>query len=174
MSETLNQITQINVKSSDDKFTPTELLWKYLAYLPLILLCVGIALAIGVAITRYTPRVYKAGTRVFIRIGQENRLGSGNRGGAQNDLIESALFGSKQVNIDNEIVLITRGALMTKVVERNGFNHYYYDEGNIRASEVYKQAPFEVSSAVWVDSTASFSMRVDKINAEGARVALAK
>ena len=152
MSEVPQQITQINIKSSEDKFTPKELLWKYLSYLPFFIVSIALAVSVGVFINRYTPRVYKVGTRIFVNSNKDNKIGGASRSSGEGDLIESALFSSKQINLDNEIVLITRAPLVQKIVTAHKFNYYYFNEGNLRTSEIYKNAPFELEALNWADS----------------------
>ena len=134
MSEVPQQITQINIKSSEDKFTPKEVLWKYLSYLPFFIVSIALAVSVGIFINRYTPRVYKVGTRVFVKSNKDNKIGGASRSSGEGDLIESALFSSKQINLDNELVLITRAPLMQKIVTAHKFNYYYFNEGNLRTS----------------------------------------
>ena len=76
--------TQINIKSSESNFTPKELMWKYFAYLPLFIISFIVCFSIGIYIIRYTPPVYRVATRVFIKSGNENRIGGINKGGANN------------------------------------------------------------------------------------------
>ena len=64
------------------------------------------------------------GTRVFVKSNQDNKIGGAKRSGGEGDLIESALFSSKQINLDNELVLITRAPLMQKIVTEHKFNYH--------------------------------------------------
>ena len=167
MSESSSEITQIKLESGEEKFTPMEILWKYLAYLPYFIVSIAIALGIGISMNRYTPRVYKADTRVFVTSNKDNKIGGSNRSG-EGDLIESALFSNKQINLDNELVLITRAPLIQRIVLNHHFNHYYYTIGSFRSSEVYGSVPFEVVAQQWADSNAVVSFKIKSLNITGA------
>ena len=167
MNELPQQITQINIKSSEDKFTPKELLWKYLSYLPYFILSIVLTVSAGVFINRYTPRLYKVETRVFVKSNKDNKIGGASRSSGEGDLIESALFSSKQINLDNEIVLISRAPLMQKIVQSHHFNYHYYNEGSIRTSEIYDTAPFEVQALRWADSTKISEFKLYNLSKNG-------
>ncbi len=171
MSEVTPQITTINIQSTEQKFTPVEILWKYLAYLPYFIVSVAITVSIGTLINRYTPRVYKAGTRVFVTSNKDNKIGGSSRtSSGDGDLIESALFSNKQINLDNELVLITREPLIQRIVTSQHFNYYYFNQGSFRSSEMYGSIPFEVVAYKWADSNATTTFKILQINTKGAEL----
>lgn len=152
--------TSILNNSEVVKFTPKELMIKYLAYLPYFVVSLAICLGLGVAYTRYVTPVYKASTKVFIKNADDNTTSrSGN-----NDIIDNALFGGKQVNIDNEIVLIQSKNLLQRVVEKYQFNIQYYNEGNIKKSELYTEAPLLFMPIYIPDSTAMLQFYVKDVD----------
>jgi len=86
------------------KFSVREILFKYLAYLPLFLLSIAVFTGGGYLYIRYTIPKYKAVANMYIRTGDDvvtNNSSVTNSG--NNDFISSALFGGKKVNIDNEM-----------------------------------------------------------------------
>jgi len=165
------ELTQINIKSAENKFTPTELLWKYLSYLPFFVIAFGISFTVGIYVIRYQQPVYHVSTRLFIKSNNDNNIGGSSRSsGNGGDLIENSLFTSKQVNLDNEIALISTPTIIQKIVQENHFNYHYYDEGKIRRSEIYKNAPFELISGVWADSFAVCAFFVKNLDARGGSI----
>jgi len=72
--------------------------------------------------------------------------------------------------MDNEILMITTFPLIDKVVRDHGFNYYYYNEGNFRRSEIYRNCPFTVIASKWADSSASFNIRIKDLTQSGGKI----
>ncbi len=122
MSEA-RELIQTNIKATENKFTPKELLLKYLSYLPLCVLSLGVSFTIGAYMIRYRQPVYQVSARLFIKSNSDNSVGGSSRsGGSGGDLIENSLFTSKQVNLDNEIAIISSPTIIQKIVQDNHFN----------------------------------------------------
>ena len=92
----------------DNVFTPIELVWKYLSWLPLFIIALLIAIGAATLYVRYLTPIYKVSTRLLVKSVKDNPIGGSSQGGGGGDLIESALFSSRSVNIENEIVQIGR------------------------------------------------------------------
>lgn len=151
------------------KFSIRELLFKYLAYLPLFLLSIAVFTGGGYLYIRYTVPKYKAVANMYIRTGDDvvtNNSGVNNSG--NNDFISSALFGGKKVNIDNEIEKIKSKDFIKNVVIKHGFNINYYNEGKIKRSDIYNTAPFQLIVLNATDSTSSFAFYVKTVTPQTA------
>src|SRR5437868_5036083 len=81
------------------KFSPADILFKYLAYLPLFIVCLVLSVAAGIFYLRYTTPKFISATQILVKSGNENQSISGKQG----DLVEIALYGPPQVNMTNEI-----------------------------------------------------------------------
>ncbi len=145
------------------KFTLRELVFKYLAHLPLFLLSLVLCVGAGIIYIRYATPVYKASTKVLIKSADNNTVSSNKSG----DLIESALFGGKKVNIENEIELIKAKRNLIRVVEKNGFNLSFYNEGSIKKSNIYNKKPFNFLPLKVADSSRSLSFYIKSLNVNG-------
>jgi len=77
-----------------NRFTPKELLVKYLAFLPLFIISIILCLAIATIYTRYITPKYVANTLMYIK----EEKGSG----GQADVLEKAILNKSSVNIENE------------------------------------------------------------------------
>ena len=146
----------------ENVFTPIELVWKYLSWLPLFIIALLIAIGAATLYVRYLTPIYKVSTRLLVKSVKDNPIGGSSQGGGGGDLIESALFSSRSVNIENEIVLLTRGPLLQQVVKDYGFNNYYYNVGNIRTSETFSP-PFQILTDSTVSQDRSFGFYLRKI-----------
>ena len=171
MSNT-NLLQQINLKSSEDKFTPTELLFKYISYLPLFVFSLSVSISIAVSILRYTLPVYKSTTRLLIKNNSDNKPSFSRGGGG--DLIETALFSNNQFNIDNEIMAIKATPFIQKIVTDYKFNYSYLNEGNFKTTELYGNAPFTFESLNWRDSLSSFQIYLFNLSDSGGIISSSK
>lgn len=93
-----------------------EQLLKYWAGWPLIVIVMAVCIGTGFLYTRYTTPKYVAFTSFLVK---GNTEGSGN---SSNDLIETALNGKREINLNNDILVISSAGLMQRVVSKYGFN----------------------------------------------------
>jgi capsular exopolysaccharide synthesis family protein len=160
-----------NTGIAQNKLTPYEQFLKYLYYLPLLAISLGVSILLANIYVRYQEPVFKSSTAVLVKSDKENSLGtSGNSN--SDDLLQSVLFGNKSINIDNEIELLKSNTLLKKVVEKNNFNFSYFKLGNIRKSELFDDKPFRVDLQLIDDSVVSVICKVTDINKIGAKIEL--
>lgn len=113
------------------KLTPTEMLRKYLYYLPLFILSFILFFGITYIYLRYKSPVYSSSIKILIKDDSKK---------SSTDLstqILSQLTGSGKSNIANELELIKSRKLMEKVVRKKGLNVVYYSSGNVKDIELY-------------------------------------
>lgn len=140
--------------------TASEMLYKYLSYLSFFVISFIICWLVATWYIRYKPKVYIANTLVLVKQGE---------GKLRGDLIDAAMFGSG-ANIDNEIELIKAKGIITRAVEQSGVNVRYFNQGNIRTSELYNQVPFSMSILGKGDSSIAFTLVLSNFSATGANV----
>lgn len=144
------------------KLTAMEMLYKYLSYLSFFVVTFVLAWLVATWYIRYQPRVYMASARVLVK----NDEKSGGISGSS-DLIDAAMYGSR-ANIDNEIELIKARSVIYRAIERTRLNIRYFNQGNIRTSELYTDAPFRLTTLKTGDSTAGFTLTLSNLTATGA------
>jgi capsular exopolysaccharide synthesis family protein len=137
-----------------------ESLSKYFSYWPLFVLSVLLCGGAGYIYAKYTVPQYMA-TSTFLIIGTKS--GSS----AQDDLVQAALSGKKEINVNNELLLLNSAALMERTVDKNDFNIFYIKKGKILDLEIYKDAPFTLTAKELTDSNRSYSIYIKKIDALG-------
>ena len=161
--ENLNAFQSNLPNDSKSRFSLREIIFKYLAYLPLFLLSVAISIGVAVIYIRYTIPKYKATANMLVKSNDENSISStGN-----NDFINSALFGGKRANIDNELEKLRSNTFLKRVIEKNHFNIEYFDEGKIRRSNVYKQCPVIVTNWNILDSSSTYTFFIKITSSKG-------
>ncbi|MBN8665437.1 MAG: hypothetical protein J0L83_12715, partial [Chitinophagales bacterium] len=82
-------------------FSIKELLFKYLSYLPFILLIFSISVGVGYIYIRYTEPVYKASVQILVKTDDSKNAAAG-----QVDLFQNQIRPTQLVNLDNEILKI--------------------------------------------------------------------
>lgn len=154
------------------KFTLREVVFKYLAHLPLFLFSLAVCIGSSILYIRYKVPVYRAGTSMLVKGGDENTsfASSGN----SSDLIQSALYGGKRVNLDNEIELMRSKTNLVKVVAKGQFNIDYYIDGSIKRTNIYKASFFDLIPIKISDSSKSYGFFIKTVSSKGGVLAKKK
>jgi tyrosine-protein kinase Etk/Wzc len=129
-----------------------DLFFKYIRFLPFIVLSVAIALFGAYAYLRYATEIYSsAGTMIIQNDPQNNR----------SDKVEDILLGTgKSQNIQNEMEVLRSLPLMERVVKKLNLSFDVVAMGKIKSPNVYKRTPFRIESFEITDSTAEFSFEI--------------
>lgn len=110
--------------------------YRYLAYWPLFLLAIAIALGGAYAYLRYATPVYKISASLLVKDEAKDLNDT-------NILNSLDLFGSKK-NIENEIQILTSRTLARDVVRNLNLYGEVFQQGNIRDIVAYKNAPVQM------------------------------
>lgn len=137
-----------------------ERLAKYFAYWPLFVVCIILGVSGGILQAKYTMPKYIATTTFIVKAPE------GGKGGS-NDLVQSAMNAKKELNINNELLILFASNLMERTVAKNNFNTLYYKKGHILDIEIYKAAPIILTAKVITDSNRSYEIYIKKCNREG-------
>lgn len=154
---------QINSNKSDLwNLSVKDLFYKYVRFLPLILLSVAIALLLAFAYLRYTTRTYSAtGSMLIDRNEQTGR----------NDKVEDILEGdNRPQNIQNQIEILKSKQLMERVVRKLNLQFSYVAKGKIKDFNIYNQGPFIMEAFKIADTVGGFSMKIRFIDAHRFRI----
>jgi capsular exopolysaccharide synthesis family protein len=132
----------------------------YISKWPLFLVLSAICVGAGVFYIRHTSPKYLAETTIIVKSAEENKTN-------KEDLIETALAGKSEINLNNEIILLGSSSLMKRTVAKNAFNIQYLIKGRLVDIDVYKDAPFILNPQEIINPKDSFEIQVDQMNAEG-------
>ncbi len=116
-----------------------QTIYKYLYYWPWFVGSVLLALILAGLYLRYTTDIYQTSSEIKILDASEGGLDlSGLQGGGP-------LWDISDVNLQNEIQIITSRRLLSKVADELELNTQYISTGQIKSSEVWKnEVPFKV------------------------------
>ncbi|MBX9891055.1 MAG: polysaccharide biosynthesis tyrosine autokinase [Chitinophagaceae bacterium] len=141
------------------QFSLKEILFKYLSYLPFILLILAISVGVGYVYIRYTEPIYKASTQILVKF--EETKSSLND---PNDLIQKALRESKVLNLDNEITKLRSLSLLKRVVDEGKFNKKVRNIGRFRSTTLYYDSPVSFDLLKVADSSATLHVRFKRFS----------
>ena len=146
-------------KGDKVKLSPKELIFKYIIYLPLFVLSVGLSIAVAYIYLRYQIPNYNSYISILIKDDKNSRGGSG---GAE-ALDEIVIYKSK-TNLSNEIEILKSSTLMTRVVKALKLNTQYIVEGNLKRTELYHNSFYSYESITKKDSNVAFgiTLKFDK------------
>ncbi len=137
---------------------PKEFIFKYLKYLPWILVCAAIALVIAFIRIRYTVPLYHVQSSMLV----EDEV--------DNNAVKDARFQEllpvqgASSNINNEVQILRSSPVMERVVRSLHLETRYYNIGKIRSSWLYPETPFRMEILSTADSAAGVSLLVTMKN----------
>ena len=146
-----NGSTAFQMAESSQEFNLREFIYKYQVYLPWLALALILALGIAFIKIRYSTPIYKVTGSLFIN--KENR--SGNRG----DDLQSMFMFSDNVNLKNELEILSSRPLVGRVIKNLGLQLSYINKGNLRSSNIYGASPIQLEIVKLNDSSRPFSFR---------------
>jgi tyrosine-protein kinase Etk/Wzc len=114
-----------------------DLFYKYIRFLPLILLSLAISLLAAWVYLRYATRIYGSMGTLLIKNEQSKNT---------NDKVESIIAGGNRIqNIQSEMEVLRSKPLMERVVNKLQLQLSYTAIGKIVEQNVYKRSPFVVN-----------------------------
>ena len=135
--------------------SPREFILKYLKYLPWVLISLALALVLAKIKIRYEVPIYRAEARLLIK---RDAPGRGN------DKFDEIFSGNSYQNVFNEMELLKSRPIGARVAKLLNLQSYCINVGNIRNSQLYKEAPIAVQLMPPLDSTSVFSIQLTIID----------
>lgn len=132
-------------------FSIKEFLIKYFHYTWLFVLSVAICIFCGWLYLRYTTPKYRVSATLIIR-------NDNNRG--KQDMFSDLMLYQEGTNKQNEIQILRSRKLMTRVVQKLGLQYSYYVVGNVKTTNIYREAPFEIQLIPPIDNTGSLYLTI--------------
>ncbi len=133
------------------KTTPREFIFKYIRFLPLILICLAVALTLAWLKLRYSMPYYSASGTMLIR--SEGRPSGG-------DKLEDLLQNKQSVNIRNEVEVLHSSVLAGSVVTALNLQTQYHNIGNVKYFVLYTLSPFRLEIVNQKDSSVGFTVPI--------------
>jgi capsular exopolysaccharide synthesis family protein len=147
---------------SGGKFSPADVLFKYLAYLPLFIICMAASIGGGLLYLRYTTPKFTSGVQMLVKSGERNPVY-----GAQGDIVERALYGPRDINMSNEIQKLRSVEVVRRAVVKHNFHVQYFNEGNIKTSNLFDKVPYYFEPVHIMDSSQVYRVRFTNLSPQG-------
>ncbi len=136
---------------------PREFIFKYLKYLPLIILCGVIGFAMAYIKLRYIVPIYRVQASLLIEDERDN--------GLQKDQRFDQLFMTQSSsNLSNESAILRSSPLLERVAKDLGLQVAYYNTGNLRSTLTYPYSPIELQIMQVADSSRAFGFVITLVN----------
>src|SRR5580658_6866402 len=166
MSERSNGVSNapVYVKTNNPWVAgPKDFIFKYLPYLPLLLLSVFLFLTIAYIKVRYTTQIFRVQSSLLIQ-NDAASMGGGS-GGAKDEKFEELFMTQSAMNLSNEIELLKSTPVLQRVAKDLNLQASYYSRGNVRGSLIYPLYPFTLN-LIKKDSTKGLSFTINMLSAD--------
>jgi capsular exopolysaccharide synthesis family protein len=161
-------IQQQASKAEKPGMSVKELLYKYIRFLPLIIISVAFALLGAYLYLRYTTPTFQSNGALVVK---EDNGTAGGGGGTSGDRFQQMFVMDNSINIKNEIEIIRSRQLLKRVIEDLGINCTYFVKGKIKESNIYTASPIRLEAYEIADSSASFELAIEVVDEKAFRLA---
>jgi capsular exopolysaccharide synthesis family protein len=144
------------------KFSPADILFKYLAYLPLFIFSLALSIGVGLLYLRYATPKYESKVQMLVLSGERNPVYGG-----QGDIVERALYGPRNINMSNEISKLRNLEIIARAVRKKGFHIQYFSEGNVRTRNISGILPYTLVPVFIADSNQTYQVRFTDLSPKG-------
>jgi tyrosine-protein kinase Etk/Wzc len=133
--------------------SPREIIFKYIRYVPWLIVSVAILLMAAYVKLRYSTPIYNVAGKLLV---SQNNNGVG--GGEKFDDI---FMMQRPDKVNDEIEIIRSRLIATRVIRSLGLQKQVYNVGKIRSSIVYRaDVPFNFEIVSIADSSAGFGVKI--------------
>ncbi|MBN8675931.1 MAG: polysaccharide biosynthesis tyrosine autokinase [Chitinophagales bacterium] len=146
-----DQNTTTNANSELWNLSVRDLFYKYVRFLPWVIISVALALLVAYVYLRYATPIYSVGGTLLIK-----NEAQGGRG----DKFDELFVNSRSQNIQSEVEILKSKPLMARVVKKLNLQFNYFAKGKIKDQNIYKTAPFLLTPLQLADSGRSFTLKI--------------
>ncbi len=161
-ANTLSKHSQVEHKAN--AISIRDIVFKYITYLPLFVLSLVLCTSAGYIYIRYATKLYRVNGSMLI--GGLDAVPKSQMG----ELLTTALYGTRTVNMQNEIEAIRSRELLYNLVYKNHLNHYYYNLGKIKNMDITGFSPVLFRPIFVADSNATHSVDITHVNPRSLKV----
>ncbi|HEY6900805.1 MAG TPA: polysaccharide biosynthesis tyrosine autokinase [Puia sp.] len=139
------------------RLEPREMVFKYIRYLPWVIVSVLIFLLIAYIKIRYTPQIFSVQSSMLIKNEDHNEaLGKDER-------LAELFMAQGATNLNNEIQMLKSRPVMMRVARDLHLQVQYYNKGSVRSSLLYPVTPITLDILHLQDTTHAFGYKITVI-----------
>jgi tyrosine-protein kinase Etk/Wzc len=161
ISEKNNELTAIGPDKRSKRtwaIGPKDFIFKYLRYLPWVVLSTALFLFIAYIKIRYSVQIYMVQSSLLIK---NDRQSGGGGGGDSKDMRFDELFMSQgSANLSNEIEILKSRPVLQRVARDLDLSSRYYNKGSVKSSLIYPISPFHLEILNLADSMRGLSYKI--------------
>jgi tyrosine-protein kinase Etk/Wzc len=169
MNENSNGVgkAQVYVKTNNPWVAgPKDFIFKYLHYIPLLLVSITFCLVVAYIKVRYTPQIFKVQSSLLIQNDAGPSGSASGGGGGKDEQFEELFLNRDALNLSNEIEILKSTPVLQRVAGDLGLQTSYYSRGNVRTSQIYPAFPFTLNIIHRADSTKGLGFRITLLSAD--------
>jgi tyrosine-protein kinase Etk/Wzc len=130
--------------------SPREFVFKYIRYLPWLIISVSLMLVLAYIKIRYSTPIYDVAGKLLV----SSQQGFGNSG----DKFDNMFMGQTTVKISDEIEVIRSRSMASRVIRSLNLNTRILNKGKIRSTTLHHdEAPFDIDIINITDSSRGFT-----------------
>lgn len=134
---------------------PKEFIFKYLRYLPIVILSASLFLFLAYLKVRYTTPIFRVQSSLLIKSDA-----NANTSLSKDERFQELFMASDALNLSNEIEVLRSRPVLQRVARDLDLQVSYYGKGNVRSSLLYPLSPITLKMVQMADSTSGFSCKV--------------
>ena len=165
MSEKTNEISTtpnpVYAAAADGQGTAglKDFLFKYLRYLPWIVISAIVFVVLAYLKIRYTAPIYHVQSSLLVKADDNGRGASG-----KDARFDDLFLNRGSINLNNEINILQSRPVLKRVARDLGLDKVYYVKGSIRSTLQYSSPPFELVVQELLDSSVGFTFQATIVN----------
>jgi capsular exopolysaccharide synthesis family protein len=158
MPENANGLNEVDSNNRINKSWvtgPKEFIFKYLRYLPIVILSASLFVFLAYLKIRYTTPIFKVQSSLLI-----TSDANANPSMSKDQRFQELFMASDALNLSNEVEVLRSRPVLQRVTRDLDLQTSYYGKGNVRSSLLYPLTPITLRMIQKQDPTAGFTCKV--------------
>ena len=139
--------------------SPKEIIFRYLKYLPWLVLSVLLFGLLAYLKIRYTVEIFRVQSSLLIKDERDQ-----NQGLSKDERFADLVMSGNMINLSNEIEVLRSRPVLQRVGNDLNLQIQYYNKGKLRSSLVYPKSPFILDILSKGDTTQSLGFTITCID----------
>jgi capsular exopolysaccharide synthesis family protein len=136
---------------------PKDFIFKYLKYLPWVVVCGILGFMLAYVKLRYVVPIYRVQSSLLIKDESDNSIGKDQR-------LDELFMTRSNTNLSNETAILMSRPVLKRVARNLDLQISYYSQGNLRSSLLYPRTPIELVIGGDIEFTNGFGFLVNILN----------
>lgn len=147
----------ISTQKSKVTISPKDIIFRYIKYLPWVVISISIALSLAYVKLRYSTPIYNVAGKLLVSSNTMN--------GGGGDKFDDIFMMQRTDKLGDEMEIIKSRNMAARVVRSLGMQKQMYNKGKIRSTVLHSSdEPFIFDIQSMADSAAGFSLMVTLVN----------